>query len=38
MDKNKINHPETKTVTTAEKTEMKTIVNRVVELIKIKHT
>lgn len=38
MDKNKIKHPETKTVTATEKAEMTAIVNRVIELIKVKHT
>ena len=38
MDKNKIKHPDTKAATSTEKSEMQSIVNRVIELIKIKHT
>lgn len=37
MDKNSIKKPDTQPVSTSEKQEMKSIVNRVIELIKEKH-
>lgn len=37
MDKNKIYYPPTQPVSTSEKEEMSTVVNKVIQLIKDKH-